>query len=168
MRLYFTARNNLGSKLIQWATDGDVSHCAIGFYGAVYHSTEHGFLQQRADEFASKYKIVRTLDFDVDDNMAMQIFTAAIKFDAGYDYSAFAFFAWCAFREKFFGKTLPKRNRWNSNGYLCTEAVGYADQISEAITGESLLAPSVDLAITSPIELFNLLKPKASKVIECY
>lgn len=168
MRLYFTSREQVGSRLIRWATGGDVSHCAIAFGGSVYHSTEHGFLQQHITDFAKKYQIKRGLEFDIDDAKALQIFTAVVKADAGYDYSAFAFFAWCAFKNKFLNKPYPTKNPWNSNGYLCTETVGAADLISEILTGNSLLPDGIDMSITSPIQLCKLLEQKASKVIKCY
>lgn len=163
MKLYFTARNNIGSRLIRWATDGDVSHVAVGFGGAVYHATEHGFVQQSFESFASQFTIVRALEFGVPDDEGALAFTAMVPKGARYDYSAFAYFAYRAFKKKFLGQPYPSKNLLNSRGFLCTEMGGVADKVSEILGYGSLLSDDLDLAMTSPIELYYLLEIKSER-----
>lgn len=168
MRLYFTARKNIGSKLIRWATDGDVSHVAIGFGGAVFHSTEHGFMHQDFKSFSEKFEIKKTLEHDIPDESALLAFTGMMPKRASYDYSAFAFFAWCVFKYRFLDIPLPNKNLWNTRGYLCTEMAGVASDVSELMGYGKILDDKIDLAITSPIELFYLLlENKNIRVVKC-
>lgn len=168
MNIYFTSRPNIGSKLIQWATGGDVSHCAIALGGSVYHTTEHGFEQIAFYDFDNKFKIVRSLSFDIPDDKALLAMSLIFSRGASYDYSAFLYFAWRAYLKKFHGQEIPKSNAWDSKGFLCTEMVGVADKICEILGYGSLLDDKIDLAITAPIDLYYLLETKASRSWTCY
>lgn len=162
MKLYFTSRDNVGSKLIRWATNGDVSHVALGLGGSVYHSTEHGFKQLHFYDFEAEFKIVRSLAFNIPDDRALLALSSLIPNNSAYDFSAFAYFAWRAYLLKYRNVPMPKKNLWNSSGYLCTETAGAADKISRLLGCGPLLDDSIDLAITSPIELYYLLEAKAA------
>jgi len=162
MNIYFTSRPNIGSKLIQWATDGDVSHVALGLGGSVYHSTEHGFKQVHFYDFEAEFKIERSLTFNIPDDKALLALSSLIPKNLSYDFSAFAYFAWRAYLYKYHKISMPKTNAWNSRGYLCTETAGAADKISRLLGYGPLLDGSIDLAITSPIELYYLLEAKAA------
>jgi hypothetical protein len=166
VKLYFTARNNIGSRLIRWATNGDVSHVAIGFGGAVFHSTEHGFVVQGFESFAAEFDIVRALTFDIPDAEACLAFTSVLPKNTSYDYTAFAYFAYRLLLEKLLGDSSPTRNRFNSAGFLCTEMVGVACEVAERLGCGPLIPKGVDLSMTTPIDLYYYLCEKSDQIYE--
>lgn len=157
MNLLFVKSDKIGSRLLRWGLDEDVSHVIIEFNGK-YHQYFHAYgmrLQPLSDkEFAAigyevVYKIELYLPYE-EECVAQDMYYKDSKYQL-YDYPSFVYFGWRAALKKFFDTPYPIRNSANERDKtLCTEALYLAAEIYADITGHIILPTGMDLAITTP------------------
>lgn len=123
MKLLGTRNQGWGSRFMCWGLGEPISHVAIESKdGFVVHAHLLGGL--RIDwytDFRAKNKVVYELENPA---LGRETFAQLMVKHAGsgYDYWAFAYFTWRAILRKFFGRPLPRNNRWaRRHAFLCTE-----------------------------------------------
>lgn len=153
------------SKLIMWGTDEPVSHVGIDLpsKGWVAHSDLLGLHKVFRAQFLREHTVVATfklLCLPEQQAVIEQKFFAFLDADtgAGYDYGAFAYFAYRAALKKTLGLPIPKVNPLGDSGqFLCTEVTYLLNEAIVEVTGSSLYPYDTDLGTTSPWALRNLL-----------
>jgi hypothetical protein len=129
MKLLWTKRNNFGSKLIEWGTDGDCSHFAVVFddkpggYGLVFHSHIQGVGLDWFGSFVEHYQIVHCLQpkYPINEETVYQSLVSRFC-GKEYDQLAFIYFGLCLAAHKLWGLKVPLHNQWgDKNLPLCTE-----------------------------------------------
>lgn len=131
MKLLFTKSNLIGSKLIRWATEESVSHCAVQIAGYVIHSTfADGVHVTTLNDFLSVNTVVD--DLIVPRAHHKSIYQNLLAENGhSYDFLAFAWLGMSLVWKKLSGHLIPGPNRWASRkAFLCTEV------ITEAVFGE--------------------------------
>lgn len=149
MTVVFTRNSSVLSRLIRWAFDEPVSHVAFVFDSKfVIHSNLLGVQFDWFKTFSKKSEAVFYKDFDLTLENEEKVYQSLLeRFDEdGYDYKAFVYFAWSALLSKMLKVPMPKNNKYNGRGFLCTELYGALP---------SWLVPKVDqdLSITTPFQL---------------
>lgn len=156
MKLIFTKSTAPLSVLIRWGLNEPCSHFAIVFYeNFVVHSNLVGVHTDFLNTFETHAEVVHEIEYDPGDLEQLRILKNLISTSAGhgYDYGALLYFMWSVFLFRFFKRPMPRRNQWGSTSlYLCTE-------LARSLPPEIL--QDLDLAMTSPEQLYLKLKPKA-------
>ncbi len=149
MTIAFTKSSSILSKLIRWCFNEPVSHVVFVFDSKfVIHSNLLGVQFNWLKTFKKTNEIVIKKEYELSLEKEEEIYQELLeKHDQDeYDFRAFWYFAYCALCYKFFKTPMPKVNKRNGKGYLCTEMY------------ENLptwLVPKVDkdLSITTPYQL---------------
>lgn len=157
------------SKLIMWSTSEPVSHVAIDMPNEreIIHSDLVGVHSVPRMDFLNAHKVSATFKIWLGESDANQVATrmqdVVDNLEGGmYDFGALTYFAIRLTATKFLGVPFPKRNLWgDSDAYLCTEAAGLLVRVIAEVTGKKLIPDSVDLGITAPWALYELLKAGA-------
>lgn len=162
MKLLWTKRNSLGSKLIEWGTDGDCSHFAVVFddkpggYGLVFHSTlTSGVNIDWLGDFEKSNEVVHVMvpACEIDEEVIYQSLVQRF-YHKGYDKLAYIYFALRVLLFKGFGVKLPVKNLWgDKNRLLCTEM---AKALKDS--GVMGLPDLADYAMISPYSLYQIMK----------
>lgn len=159
MKLLFVKGTAPLSKVIMWGLDEPVSHFAVLFDDKiVFHSNLSGIHIQWFNTFKKTCQIIHEIEYNPGLEKEEEIFQAIL--DAhdgkGYDFGAFAYFAWRAALLKFLKKPLPETNPWGSKDrYLCDEVI--------QLFPDEICPPSVkkmDLSMKSPYQVWLLLNNK--------
>lgn len=160
MKLLWTKRNNFGSRLIEWGTDGDCSHFAVVFddkpggYGLVFHSHITGVGIDWFGSFCQDYEIVHQMQpkYPINEEAIYQDLVGNF-YKRPYDKLAFLYFGLCLVMRKLFGRPLPTRNQWgNKDRLLCTEIA-----CALAQSGVVGLPDLADYGIITPTDLFKII-----------
>ncbi|MEO5348886.1 MAG: hypothetical protein H7836_04495 [Magnetococcus sp. YQC-3] len=122
-----TWSDKFGSCGIRYFLDEPVSHIAFMFdQKLVIHSSVTGVCVLWANEFLRHQNVYTQKDFNLTTEQEEYVYQELIKVEGSpYDYEAFTYFAYCAFKKKYFGTPLPKKNKFGKpNKFLCTELAG--------------------------------------------
>jgi hypothetical protein len=148
MIFIFTTSNKIGSRLIRWGLNSDVSHFAIAetnVYDAfVLDSTlEENVSVKKLNDFQRSHQIVyafesNTLDFKTSQSLFTKVYSE-LK-NKKYDYKGIAWLGLTVlFCKKLFGRPLPKSNQWaDTDDFFCSE-------IANILKKELLLFCNIDL-----------------------
>ena len=161
MRLIFTRTDSKVSRFIRWGlSNGDhveqTSHFAIqdGYY--VFDSSEVGANVNFSRTWLPKVEVVWSIDVTghlTDGQKDTVREKMAAMHGKPYGWFAFAYFIWRGILLKFFKKAFPKDSAWAKDGWnICTE-VG-------SCLPYKLVDPDLDLAITSPDQLYYHIKER--------
>lgn len=159
MRLIFTRRKNIESKLIQWGTESDSSHFAIVLYEEtvpiVLQSNFLGVDFQSWKMFSKHAEVVHQIIYPMSQSEEDQIFDEVVKNIIGeeYDWGAFAYFGWRCFLFKVFKIKFPEVNAWaRTDRSLCVElAYAMPDRVVP------FMVKQMDLGMVYPSKLFSLI-----------
>jgi hypothetical protein len=144
-----------GSRFICWGLGEPASHLAIGVGEWVFHSIMEGVT--RVDRksfwdthhFVAQAPLMSRIDWEsrIDERLRGVV-------GMPYDQPAFSYFAWCAFRRKFFGEPLPKKNPLDQGKeFLCVELLKTFDDVYSEVTGKKpAMAPDKAFAIMTPMD----------------
>lgn len=166
MKILFVRSGKIGSKLIRWGTSEPVSHVAVEFESSkfIYHSYISGIRPIEKPLFKEHYEVVCQIDLHIDyidDEKMLRAFCAMLPEKQFYDYGALFYFAWRAALHKFFRVPYPRYNHWqDGEGFLCTEITYVLGEVIAEQLGIMLLPENHDIAMTSPWNLYELLKRK--------
>lgn len=159
MKLLWVKGNLPLSKLIMWGLEEPVSHFAIAFDNKiVFHSDLTGLHIQWLPSFLKTHEVVFEMEHSPGLEEEEAIYQGVLDaYDGkGYDYGAFAYFAWRAALKKIARQPMPEHNPWgNKDRYLCDEVV--------QLLPDSICPPAVkqmDLAMKSPYQVWLLLNNK--------
>ena len=155
MRVVFTKCDTPISKLIRWGLEEPISHVGFEFDNSlVVHSSISGICIQTSSKFYSENTKVFSVDIlTVNDREALSTLIKKSRYKF-YDYPAFLYLCWRGFLKKFFNKNFPRKNKFNiRNSEICTEVIGLIKDIDL----QNKLK-NVDLSITSPYQLYLLIK----------
>lgn len=149
MTIAFTKSSSILSKLIRWCFDEPVSHVVFVFDSKfVIHSNLLGVQFNWLKTFKKHNEIIIKKDFELSLDKEEEVYQGLLeKHDQEvYDFRAFLYFGYRALCYKFFKTPMPKTNKRNGSGYLCTEMYG---------TLPEWLVPKIDkdLSITTPYQL---------------
>lgn len=156
MKLIWTKSNLPLSRFIRWGLKEPCSHVVIVFDNKiVFHSNLLGAHIEWFDTFKKHVEIVHQIEYVLPLEEEELVYQGVI--DANdqqpYDFKAFGYFIWSAFRYRILGKPFPSKNPWGrDSANLCT---GLVSKIPvEAIPG---LEKVKDGDMTSPEKLYELL-----------
>jgi len=165
MKILFVGAESFGSKIIQYGTGEKVSHVAILFddHPFIYHAFGKGIIKTPLQEFWDKYNLVDFVSFDLSESKEkklLDIFSRSI-WHQKYDYSSIVYFVWDRLKARVFGTRQAKVNPLNRNDdMICTEVVYIIDDVYQKVTGKYLLPENIDLSITKPGQLCEILKSR--------
>ncbi len=164
MKFLFVKSPKLGSKIIQWGLDQDVSHVVISFNGTheeYFHSYGFGLYSMKRKEFEKfQYTVVHEIEFKLEpekERLVQMLYYRYVKdMNIKYDYPAMIYFAWRAVLKKFFGRPLPMINELGQVSFnLCTEALYIASESYGMVTGQNIIPATIDLSMITPKDAFD-------------
>lgn len=157
MKLIWTRSSLPLSVLIRTGLRTPVSHFGIVFdNGIVFHSNLLGTHIEWYGTFVKHCEVVFEIEYAMTLEQEEAVYRSILNTydDHGYDFGAFAYFAWRAILYRTLGLPFPPRNAWESGDkFLCTEL---ARTLPDYII--PLEVKSQDFGIMSPFRLFALLK----------
>lgn len=165
MNILFVNADRIGSKIIQYGTQENISHVAIAFedHPFIYHAYGNGIQKTPTQEFFDHYNLVDHVDIKLqplDEQKILKLFLKSIWYE-GYDYSSIIYFVWDRLKARIFGTRQAKQNPLNSDkDMICTEVVYIVDEFYQKVTGKYLLPEDIDLSITKPGQLCKILKSR--------
>lgn len=156
MKLVWTKSNRILSKLIRWGLGVDCSHFLIVFEspagGLCFESNLLGTHPKFWKTDKKTLTIVHQIDLPLSVEVEDHVWDVVVdKYDGkGYDYYAFAYFAWRVLLKKCFNIAMPPKNKWAQNGsFLC-------DEVYVALIDAGVLPDlGIDIAISSPHDVFE-------------
>jgi hypothetical protein len=163
IRMVGTTSNLAFSRLIRWGLGTDTTHVAliIDEFDMVYHSNIFGTHLELKRKFFKQNKITCQVELPIAPDMEyefIKLFTNSIN-PWAYDWWGLSYFAWRGLLRKLFRIPLPKRNKWQLNNCLLCVEVGYMIAWAyKAVTGKKIIGDKVDLSMTAPKDLINLVK----------
>jgi hypothetical protein len=151
MRLLFCYSDKIGSRVIRWALQEEVSHVAVEFdSGLVVEATLTGIRLDWSTNFRSNhcipYEFPTIMELEAEGQLVWMSNLMALFVGQKYDYAAFVYLAWRVLLLRVLGLPIPGRNKWNKKGrFMCTELA------------TAILAEDPDPTIT-PMGLYTKLK----------
>lgn len=157
MKLIWTKNNLPLSVLIRWGLKEPVSHFAIVFDDKIaFHSNLAGCNVEWFSEFKKHSEVFLEIDKYLPIEIEEKVYQSIIdkNVEKTYDFGAFLYFLWRGILFRFFGKQIPKLNKWsNNNQLICT---GLASELPKEHFPE--LEGVLDTEMLSPYQLYLKLK----------
>lgn len=153
MKVAFTKSHLPLSKFIMWGLSEDCSHTVIIFdEKLVIHSNLFGVHVNFLESFKKHCTIVHEVELDLPLIAEENVYKNLIQLDGlDYDFKAFLYFCWRGILKMLFKIPLPKLNKFNSSGILCTEIVQCLRNIIDI---------PEDLSMYSPYMVYKYLESK--------
>lgn len=154
------------STVIMWGLEQPASHVAIDIpsKGLVVQSDLLGLSKAFRAQFLRDHTIVATFKIHCLPTVQTAIEQKFLNFvdtdvgKSGYDFGAFAYFAYRAFLFKTLNRPLPSTNPWGDpQQFLCTEVPYLLNEAVVEVVGKPLFSYDVDLGAVSPWDLRALL-----------
>lgn len=165
MNILFVNSDRFGSKVIQYGTQENMSHVGISFHdhAYIYHAIGSKIVSTLVQDFFDSYNLIDHVEVNLpqkDEEKILNFFTKSIWYQ-GYDYSSIIYFVWDRIKARVFGTKQAKVNPMNRNDdMICTEVVYIVDDAYQKVTGKYLLPENIDLSITKPGQLCEILKSR--------
>jgi hypothetical protein len=126
--LLFTRNGKIGSRVIRWVADEDVSHVAIRIADTVFEARFSGVALSTFSEFITHHDIVHTVYIDCDLDTARNRLLRHMATKRGYyDYPAFIMLGLLLIWKRLTKSSAPiARNPWQKPWMdMCTELATY-------------------------------------------
>lgn len=158
MNLLWTKNNKIGSKLIQWGTEGDCSHFAVEFDDCVVLQSNmlQGVNLVSSNEFYKHNEVMHSINFKLELECEESVWKPLVKRLAAkteYDKKAMAYWALQVIKHRITGCEYPNNNKWDdAKKFMCIEL---ALELPDFIFGDDKKPKS--LAFVTPINLFHII-----------
>ncbi len=163
MIFLFTKSDLIGSKMIRWALDEPISHCAVVFdaafdgknhQGIVFHSHFGGVKFSWLKHFYTSNRTIFALR-PKDDSLENEerVYRKIVDnfYGEDYDKKMFFEFSYYALRYKLTGKPIPQESKLgDGQSFLCTE-------LAKKVADEYLSSPLPD-GLISPYTLYKSMR----------
>jgi hypothetical protein len=163
MQALFVNSDALGSKIIQYGSDANISHCAVMFrdHHIVYHAYGSKIQRTPIQDFFDKYNLVDFIEFQTTDDQELKIlnFLKNSSWYQRYDYPSMIYFAWDRLKSKLFNTKQAKTNPFNmTDDNMCVEVFYIIDDAYKKFCGRNIISYDRDLSMTTPGQLRSILK----------
>jgi hypothetical protein len=166
MNILFVNSEKIGSKIIMYGLDSNISHVAIGFedHEFIYHAIGDRIQQTKIQDFFDHYNLIDFVEYKFSPSIEKKFLKKFLKsiWYQSYDYRSIFYFALDRFKVKFMGRKPSTFNPMNSDtSMICTEVLYVVDEIYHDLFGKNILPLDLDLSITKPSDLRTILKKTA-------